>query len=276
MIYDVTKLPNVHMAEGAQPHPILKEVLWELASKYPLWQFKATELPVRIYDITGPCQTLFSVFLNSEKLGTISRTRSRTGSSAIAVACKRIADKMARKSCYVTDDPKKAIAKVRKEFVPMTAAETIQAAMNTAISESSNIFSEKRSTYRQYAAHINEASIAFCKNDGRRVFVEHLERMGDKTTLSRMTEAEELNSEMMTISAVRDKIGKAGSALVVVDEGKYLVKILDDLQLYDDTTLPQFMREKLGLLKLVQPKQFISSAGYRVAEEVFVIDLEAQ
>lgn len=276
MIYDVTKLPNVHMAEGAQPHPVLKEVLWELASKYPLWQFKATEPPVRIYDLVGAIQTSFTVSLNSEKLGTISRTRSKTSNSAIAIACKRIADKMARRSCYITDDPKKAIAKVRKEFVPMTVAETIQAAMGTAIAESHSIFSDKRSEYRNYLVNVQEAAIKFCKNDGHKVFVEHLERTGDRTTLSRMNAVNELSSEMMTISSVRDKIGKAGSALVVLDEGKYLVKILDDLQLYDDTTLPQYMREKLGLLKLVQPKQFISSAGYRVSEEVFVIDLEAQ
>jgi hypothetical protein len=103
----------------------------------------------------------------------------------------------------------------------------------------------------------------------------HADRPEDAKILTAMDKIAELKAEMMTIGSVKEKMGTSNTALVVLDEGKYLVKIMNDLQLYDDTTLPQDLRGKLGLLKLVQPNQFVSSAGFRVSDEVFVIDLEA-
>jgi len=61
-----------------------------------------------------------------------------------------------------------------------------------------------------------------------------------------------------------------------VDEGKYLVKTDDNVQLYDDTTLPVKFREKLGLLKLVNEKQFVTDVGCRVSKEIYVLKLDKQ
>jgi hypothetical protein len=46
------------------------------------------------------------------------------------------------------------------------------------------------------------------------------------------------------------------------------------VDLFDDNTLPDWMRGKLGMLKLVQPEQFISNAGCRVNDETFVLMVE--
>jgi hypothetical protein len=58
--------------------------------------------------------------------------------------------------------------------------------------------------------------------------------------------------------------------------GQYIVRVGDNVQLYDDNTLPVEMRGKLGLLKLVEKEHFIDSAGCRVSEDVFVVVLDEE
>jgi hypothetical protein len=50
-----------------------------------------------------------------------------------------------------------------------------------------------------------------------------------------------------------------------------MVKIGQDVQIYDDNTLPESMRGKLGMLKLVEAEHFISSVGCRINDEIFVV-----
>jgi len=44
--------------------------------------------------------------------------------------------------------------------------------------------------------------------------------------------------------------------------------------LYDDNTLPQEMRGKLGMLKLVEAEQFVTDTGCRINDETFILILE--
>jgi hypothetical protein len=280
------ELHNVHggkdendsSIESYVVHPTLARVIWELASKNPLWQFHAVS-GVRAWDErTQLAYTQFKVKLNGKELGSIARTHTNRGIQAISVACKRIADKMDRKDFYVTSDPKKAIAKVRKEFAPKTTKEIVEEAIEKAADVSHRVHIDTYGEFRKLNAMVQKEIIEFFTNGpGMEVYKSYLhpDRPEDKKILVAMATMGELTTDLMTIERVKDKIGGADTALVVLDEGKYLVKILSDLQLYDDTTLPQDLRGKLGLLKLVQPNQFVSSAGFRVSEEVFVIDLSA-
>jgi hypothetical protein len=63
---------------------------------------------------------------------------------------------------------------------------------------------------------------------------------------------------------------------VVKDGGKYLVKVGDDVQLYDDNSLPEIMRGRLGMLKLVEAEYFIEGVGCRVNDEVFVVLMDEE
>jgi hypothetical protein len=76
---------------------------------------------------------------------------------------------------------------------------------------------------------------------------------------------------------IRRKVGAANTVLIALtSSGGYLVKgewdTLDALE-YSDATLPASLREKLGLLKLVQPNHTVPSIGHRISEGVFLIDL---
>jgi hypothetical protein len=70
---------------------------------------------------------------------------------------------------------------------------------------------------------------------------------------------------------VQEEFTKSKTALVVKDLGKYLVKIGDNVELYDDNTLPVDMRMKLGMLKLVNDEQYITDIGCKVSSEIFVL-----
>lgn len=280
------ELHNVHVAkdeddssiESYVVHPVIAPVIWELASKNPLWQFHAMHGSRTYNERTQLAYTSFKVKLNDKELGNISRTHTNRGLAAISVSCKRIADKMDRKNSYVTSDPKKAIAKVRKEFAPKTTKEIVEEAIEKAANASRRVHIDTYGEFRKLNAMVQKEVIEFfTSGPGTEIYKSYLhpDRQEDAKILNAMATMGELTTDLMTIERVKDKIGGEGTALVVLDEGKYLVKILSDLQLYDDTTLPSDLRGKLGLLKLVQPNQFVSSAGFRVSEEVFVIDLSA-
>jgi hypothetical protein len=76
---------------------------------------------------------------------------------------------------------------------------------------------------------------------------------------------------MKTIERVQQDFSKNKTALVVKDTGKYLVKIGDKVDLYDDNTLPLDMRMKIGMLKLVEDEHYLTDVGCKVSSEIFVL-----
>jgi hypothetical protein len=93
-------------------------------------------------------------------------------------------------------------------------------------------------------------------------------------TMLERYDKETLDAE--TIEEVRSKYGSGNAALVVLDQGKYIVKTGDNVQLFDDNDLPEQIRGRLGLLKLVEYKQMVTNAGCRVSSEVFVVVLDEE
>jgi hypothetical protein len=76
---------------------------------------------------------------------------------------------------------------------------------------------------------------------------------------------------MKTIERVQEDFGINKTALVVKDAGKYLVRIGDNVELYDDNSLPLDIRMKMGMLKLVQDEEYLTDVGCRVTSEIFVL-----
>jgi hypothetical protein len=124
---------------------------------------------------------------------------------------------------------------------------------------------------RSYVIQISNERIGFS------LFLEHIKTMAEseQNTINRARdEHDRLSEEMLTIDKVKSQFEKGKTALVIKDDGKYLVKIGDAIQLYDDNTLPDDMRGKLGMLKLVEAEAFVSNTGCRINDEVFVLVVE--
>ena len=68
---------------------------------------------------------------------------------------------------------------------------------------------------------------------------------------------------------------KLGACSVVIKvDGGYIVKTGDKIETLTDTTLPDHMKAKLGMLKLVDDEHFITNIGGKVKADVFVLTPE--
>lgn len=253
---------------------ILSPVIQRLATLNPLWRFVATD-----YGYGGGSAlvlTGFHVFENSEELGKIQRDRSRS-TERIYVSNERIANTKQRSNGYTTADADKAVLVAKKMFFKLKPTERLAKAHKDA---DDTIDRQRRLKDREkYHADntVRDAAIKFIMGTGFHVFLEHIKTIAESERNqieTAMTNKERLTDEMMTIDQAKSAFEANKTALVVKDGGKYLVKIGDKIDLYDDNTLPDWMRGKLGMLKLVQGEQFVSDTGCRVNEDTFVLLVE--
>jgi hypothetical protein len=128
---------------------------------------------------------------------------------------------------------------------------------------------------------VHGALLAWAESKGMPMFLEFIDKEALLDTRQKITTSMEklavINTEMKTIERVQTDFNDSKTALVVKDSGKYLVRIADRVDLYDDNTLPVDMRMKMGMLKLVEDEQYISDVGCKVTSEIFVllVDKEA-
>jgi len=84
--------------------------------------------------------------------------------------------------------------------------------------------------------------------------------------------AEKARVELETIHATKDVISTQRRGAVVTRRGNtYVVEQNDKVEICDDNTLPEWIRSRIGMLKLIEPAQFVSDLGMRANENVFVM-----
>jgi len=110
--------------------------------------------------------------------------------------------------------------------------------------------------------------------DNMSQYVSWLTKTNQVAILEHLTKLEDVKADMVTIKETTDAFQNQKTALVVLADGKYIVKIRDNVQLYDDVTFPHELRGKLGMLKLVEKEQMVTGIGCRVNDEIFVLLLE--
>ena len=259
---DIFALPNVqkmnHESKLEDIPVRVCRLVWMLAKEFPLWTFK----------VVG--WRTFKVFKDGEELGTIGEEWYGS-KQAITVRNDRIAQQNERKNAYHTQDIEKAVLRVKKMFKPMTLLER----MNKARTDANTVL------LRQYrGAHRNTQVL---RNQMDQSLMEYayahmgqymlwLKDKQDLTMLGVIDSHEKSKVDMQTIEEAQKAFdNKYKHALIVLADGKYIVKVLDNVQLYDDTTLPHDLRGKLGMLKLVEAEQMVTGIGCRVSDEIFVV-----
>jgi hypothetical protein len=256
---------------------LVDPVVQRLAVLNPLWRFMVGAVS---YDNSTEPQSLkateFQVMEAGEVLGTISKEY-HGREYVIQISNERISKDRVRRGGYKTTDADKAILKAKKMFFKLKPNERIENSMKVAMSV---IDQQKRRKDREKYDHANTVQSAahkFIMGTGFSLFLEHIKTMAEseqnKINKAR-AEHERIGEEMLTIEKVKSQFENGKTALVIKDDGKYLVKIGDAIQLYDDNTLPNDMRGKLGMLKLVEAEAFISNTGCRINDEVFVLVVE--
>ena len=251
---------------GDPPTDMCRLVM-NLAMANPLWRFVVTDT------MSGHRPVGFSVVDSGEEIGKIGRTYYR-GDYKLSLTNDRIADKRERTSSYRTSDVDKAVLMAKKMFFRLKPNERIDKAYDKAKQVMNNQAHEKSREMRYSERDTQNSAQEFIMGSGFHLFLAHVNGLPEaekKPMLKKMEQTKKFKDDMLTIESIRERFGDNKAALIIKDEGKYLVKIGQDVQLYDDNTLPVEMRGKLGMLKLVEAEHFVSSVGCRINDEIFVV-----
>jgi len=253
---------------------LIDPVVQRLAVLNPLWRFVMVSTQ---YDNSTEPQSLkatgFRVMEAGEELGTISKEY-HGRSYVIQISNERIGKDRVRRGGYKTTDADKAILKAKKMFFKLKPNERIDKAMKDASGVIQHQSRRKDREKHDHATTIQTAAHKFIMGTGFSFFLEHIKTMAESEQIKiykAQAEYERIGEEMLTIDKVKSQFENGKTALVIKDDGKYLVKIGDAIQLYDNNTLPEDMRGKLGMLKLVEAEAFVSNVGCRINDEVFVL-----
>jgi len=250
-----------------QPPTDMCRLVMNLAMANPLWRFIVT-------DTQGDHKPVgFSVVDSGEEIGKISRQYYR-GDYKLSLTNDRIADKRERTSSYRTSDVDKAVLMAKKMFFRLKPNERIDKAYDKAKQVMQNQQYDKQREFRYSERETQDSALNFIMGSGFHLFLAHVNGLPEsekKPMLKKLEQTKKFKDDMLTIESIRDRFGDNKAALIIKDEGKYMVKIGQDVQVYDDNTLPIEMRGKLGMLKLVEAEHFVSNVGCRINDEIFVV-----
>ena len=256
---------------------LIDPVVQRLAVLNPLWRFVVESVT---YDNSTDPQSLkatdFKVMEAGEELGSISKEY-HGRDYVIQISNERISEGRMRRGGYKTKDADKAILKAKKMFFKLKPSERVDKARKDASGVIQQQARRKDRERYNHAETIQTAAHKFIMGTGFSLFLEHIKTMAESEQIKiykAQAEYERIGEEMLTIEKVKSQFENGKTALVIKDDGKYLVKIGDAIQLYDDNTLPNDMRGKLGMLKLVEAEAFVSNTGCRINDEVFVLVVE--
>ena len=254
-------------------HSKLDPVVSRLATLNPRWIFIATARANHInnaWRVAG-----FEVRMDNEVLGHLGLESSYSKGALISVSNDRISAKRTRSSAYRTDDPEKAILAAKKSFGRMNVNERIDKAAATASDTINKASWNKERQHRDQWGVVNVAMINWVRNEGEPLFVKSQMAVSEaKRVLEAHEKSQVLDMEMKSIAEMQKLYGKGETLLVVKDGDKYVARMGDKVNMYDDTTLPMDTRMKLGMLKLVGDGEFITEVGCRVSSEIFVLQAD--
>lgn len=267
MAIELLKLPNVRIAKNVQQdestlHGEAKLLAWEVATKHPLWTI----------EVEG--YRTFRVLCGTEELGRIG-AEWYGSNHKLFVRNDRIGENNTRKNAYHTDKVDKAYLRVKKTFGPMNLTERVNKALKMAESVLENQGYRINHRKREHDRPIENELMKWAR-DNMTQFVLWLKQNHKHEVLQHLTMLEDVKADMVTIAETTKAFQNQKTALVVLADGKYIVKIRDNVQLYDDTTFPVELRAKLGMLKLVEREQMVTGIGCRATDEIFVLILDEE
>lgn len=255
-------------------HSLVDPVINRLASLNPLWTFVVNGARFTGRDNKYVVSD-FKVRLDNEELGKIGVSYMGQRGDVIYVSNDRIGATRTRSSSYRTGDADKAVITAKKMFGKMSPNERIQKAKEQAEKVVNRAQWNKERERTQYDNTVKGELVNWAENAGFPMFLEHVDKILPSPKRDKINHAREkiavINVEMQTIERVQHEFGTSKTALVVKDTGKYLVRVGDKVDLYDDNTLPVDMRMKMGMLKLVEDEQYLTDIGCKVSSEIFIL-----
>ncbi len=247
--------------------PFLKDLIEQLALKYPQWTFVETSVTAMAVDKLIHAHR-FDVKDKRELLGTIDKDYCGSG-YRYRIDNHRIEGMRERGSGMKTIHLKKAIKHVDKFFGKRNMVEKITEARRKVENTLSQIDNEKGWRLRGTWNAMESQARDFITSN----YQAFMDSVVDKTSIAK--HLEQLPTQVEEFNATQhltEMLQKDNAFIVFIDGLNYSVqKGKDPLEVKQSDELPDFIRRAVGLLKLVEDNQVLSGVGFRVNETTFLV-----
>jgi len=265
MAIELLKLPNVRVSRAGgikeeELYADAKALAWEVATKHPLWTIEVVGFRA------------YRVLCDGEELGHIG-SEWYGSNQKLYVRNDRVAAQNERKNAYHTDKVDKAYLRIKKTFGPMNLNERVNKALKVANDVLENQSYRNQTKQREHERPVENDLYKWARANMSQYILE-LKHNHNTVMLEHLTKLEDVRADMVTIQETTKAFQNQKTALVVLADSQYIVKIRDNVQLYNDATLPVELRGKLGMLKLVEKEAMVTGIGCRVNDEIFVLLME--
>jgi len=291
-------LPNVslHTKDGT-PHPVplqqisfsyeislVHELLWELASNKPQWQFKIAKGGVFALneprgELTHYCVVkAVHIWQDREPLGTFS-SEYHGSTRKLAIANARIAEGRTNRNGgkLITGDVKKAVREITKNFYPQRPNEQVTLALGALAKEMSSVYrrislteTEAQSAFNSSAANFLRANVeilyghqgADVHKDKALEAIEKLKSVEhNKVVYNAVGEPLKTLMAEFTVRSVDKPVFK-DAALIISHGSTYILLYNGETRAIPSEELPDELRAPLGMLKLSEPDQIVEGVGF--------------
>ena len=241
------------------PNPLC-DVVYALATTNPTWEF--------IGESEGRDNNRmdkFRVRSEDQVIGGIKMDWSnRSGQYAVCVLAEGVTPS---NNHMTTVDTKKAIRTAQKHFVPKSMADIMKDQMELANRIIETQRYRKGQKVNDSMSDIRPNVVKFALAVYKEKFIAWMESIGEHKNLEQYYTSK---GELKVMETIQSKASQGG-VYISLHKGGYLVKHLDNVQHYNDTTLPMEYRAKLGMLKLVEKEQCIEGIGCKANETLYVL-----
>jgi len=246
---------------------LLATAIQKLIKAKPLWKFVVTD----IYCVGDKeyKATAFELFEDGQYLGKVFKTYARND-YRIGVENHRISETRTRRSAYSTSDPDKAVTTVKKMFHKMNLAERSKKQESDAKSMMTDVMWDKKREAQSVEHGISTYARQWALNEGYEYFFKYISESA-RHMLIEIDKKEEMFGEMMIMDDVTKAYDTGRAALVIVDGSNYIIKRGEHVGVVNASDMTDDMKAKIGMLKLVNDRQFVSSVGAKVSPESYIV-----
>lgn len=275
------RLPTNIVRDGAPQDAklvgILGEVVYEMALKYPTWQIVPVKF--RSHSSSYAYPAAFNVFLHDDSrhhkklLGEIGFEHGYANDERVAMTNKRIRKHMDRTDSLRTSKVKVAMSHIKKWFHAPTTLEVFGEAKESIHRDLHSIHREFMSKHQHQYREVSEKIHAYVMDNLASIVDTYNQSYTPKITLHSIDVAKVLSDyENAVISNSVTNAPHTKKLTVVMMDDKYVLQRGDQpLMVKTSEQLPTAIRTGMGMLKLVEPRQFIKDVGYRLNNETFMV-----
>ena len=247
--------------------PFLKDLVEQLALKYPQWTFVETSATSMAVDKTYLAHR-FDIKDKRETLGTIDKDYANNG-YRYRIDNHRIQGMRERGCGMKTIHLNKAIKHVDKFFSRKSISEKLAEAKLRVEQVVGQVANEKDWALRHTWSALETPVKQFVITN----YQQFMNSVVDKSSITiQLEQLPKQLEEERSVDHMKDMLAKGNAFIVFIDGIHYSVqKGKDPLQIKESDELPDFMRRAIGLLKLVEDNQAVSGVGLRVNESTFLV-----